>query len=105
VGKRKSPSVHYFCEDCLLPFTVYLESKGRVKRFCPYCGENTSIKKYEGLHKVTGEQGKKIKWKPEEMELIQDVINGKKTQMQVAHLLGRSVHSVSKKVGRVRNGI
>ena len=98
----KKTAFNYFCGDCLLPSTVYkLPAKGK-KYVCPYCGDSVEVSKYEGLHRPTGEKGKKIRWQPQELEIIEDVIEGKKTQMQAAHILGRSVHSVQKKVARTK---
>lgn len=100
-GKRTNP--HYFCEDCLLPFAVYVVSHPKKKYFCPYCGDSIEVVRYTGEHAKSDEVGKKIRWTDDEKDIIREVIEGKNTQIQAVHLLGRTVDSVSKMIRRIKD--
>lgn len=89
-----------------MPYTIYAGVKGRS--FCPYCGENIAVTSYKGEHKQTAEMGlngPKIRWKQAELDVVDQVINGKVRPIQAAHMLGRSVNSINKKVKRVRDAV
>jgi DNA-directed RNA polymerase subunit RPC12/RpoP len=93
---------YYFCEDCLLPFTVYKKPQSGKKYFCPYCGDSVEVRVYKGEHKNPGKKNAPVKWTEEETEIVREVIEGKRTLIEAAHLLGRSVGSVDGKRTRVK---
>jgi DNA-binding CsgD family transcriptional regulator len=44
----------------------------------------------------------KIRWKPEEIEVLEQCLKGKLHPYQAAIMLGRSINSVVKKVNRMK---
>lgn len=89
----------YICEDCTFVFQVY-GIKRRKEYFCPCCGENVNVIPYQAERNSSSV--KKVKWKPEELQLLQECINGKLQPYQVAIMIGRSINAVVKKTQRMR---
>lgn len=98
----KKSTKNFICEDCTVVFQVY-GTKKRNGYFCPCCGENLSVIPYQSdrlSSTVT-----KIKWKPEELALVEQCINGKMQPYQVAILIGRSTNAVAKKMRRMNASV
>lgn len=89
----------YICLDCIFSFTIHTEKSGSVKyTFCPNCGENINVERYEKKKKRPNQRI----WNDEELIYIDKIINGKAKAYQVAHILNRSEKSVVRRVQRRR---
>jgi predicted RNA-binding Zn-ribbon protein involved in translation (DUF1610 family) len=90
------------CDDCEIVFQIYHPSRYKVKFYCPECGDNVAVARYKAER--CNEDGKvKNRWSKEELAVLQEVINGKESSYRAAFRIGRSINSVSKKLGRVKS--
>ena len=88
----------FICEECVLVFQIHTSCKDMKKPYCPKCGEKFEVRSYQTVKK--GEKFIRIKWKQEELELLDRCINGELAVHQVAVMTGRTVNSVSKRIPR-----
>jgi predicted RNA-binding Zn-ribbon protein involved in translation (DUF1610 family) len=76
----------YVCRDC--DFTFYIGVKKLKKKlFCPSCGENTHIEKCE-VHRKH--------WTTKELSLVDKIIDGELSKMNVARSTGRTYGAVQR---------
>lgn len=97
---KKKHTFTYICEDCIFVFQTF-EHVGKYT-FCPKCGENISTHRYEVNSSVKRVQ---VHFTEEEMPILEKVINGEILPYQGAILLGRTIDSVKKKVGRMKKSM
>lgn len=103
--KQKVHSRSWLCEECILVFDVHKVL--RKTPICPECGDRIAVRRYEGARNGDGRKsgkGAKIRWKPEEMTLLEACMDGNELPYRVAILIGRSTNSVAKKLARMRRG-
>ncbi|MEC1716636.1 hypothetical protein [Schinkia azotoformans] len=88
----------FICEDCVFVFQIHTSCKDMKKPYCPKCGEKFEVRNYQSVKK--GEKLIRIKWKQEELELLDRCISGDLGAHQVAVMTGRTVNSVLKRIPR-----
>ncbi len=82
----------FVCYDCIFVFTTHTRFKKR-KAFCPNCGDNISVKFYKA-DRVGGKNNKGVKWKDQELELLDKYIDGEYEAHQVAIMTARTIEGV-----------
>jgi uncharacterized Zn finger protein (UPF0148 family) len=91
----------YICLDCIFSFTIHTEKTGSLKyTFCPNCGENINVVRYEKPKEKKRPQQRV--WNDKELVYIDKIINKEAQAYQVAHILNRSERSVIRRVQRRR---
>lgn len=103
--KRSKHTHSFHCHRCILSFQTFGPPRGRTHGgvYCPACGEYDEVRVQRGMHGQREEmKNLKIRWKPEELEILELCIQGKLTNYQVAVKIGRSVNSVSKRLKRAK---
>ncbi|QOK28047.1 hypothetical protein IIE26_05090 [Cytobacillus oceanisediminis] len=95
---------NWLCEDCTFVFQTFgKKQNGRPRKyFCPSCGENISVVKYEA-DRFNQKGPKRIyqPWTDEEMKIIERVMDGELLKYQAAIKLGRSIKSVRRRIERL----
>ncbi|WP_048828115.1 hypothetical protein [Bacillus sp. B-jedd] len=94
----------FICEDCVISFGIYGAAKWRGRRtvYCPSCGDDAAVVAYQSARITVGQKNTKVKWKPEELELLKGCLDGKLRVYQVAVMTGRTGHAVSQKLARMK---
>lgn len=87
----------YFCNTCLFLFSIHTKISNFKKPCCPNCGDHVEVIKY---HTRIVHQMKT--WTSEELGLIDQLIEGKILNYQVAAITGRSLASIDCKMRRVK---
>lgn len=101
--KPKTYSRSWLCEDCTLAFDVH-KILGKVP-VCPECGDRIAVRRHKGDRNGDGRKsgpGSKLRWKAEELALLEACLNGKELPYRAAIILGRNTNSVTKRLGRMR---
>jgi hypothetical protein len=91
----------YHCAVCDFLFSIHSRlGSGRGGAFCPKCGENADTKKIN-RPSLSSRQTYRP-WKEHEIEMLKKVVTGEMYNYEVALLLGRSKHSMHRRLERLK---